>query len=71
MFNHLSSFFSAKEFDEAGVAVWFAVLLFEAALTKGFQAEVAHQMVWVKLGTHRSDTAPQDGLLACLAQAAS
>lgn len=64
---HLSSLSSAKEFDEAVVAVWFVVLLFEAAFAEGFQAEVAHQMLWMKLGTHCSDTAPQDGLLACLA----
>lgn len=68
---HISSLSSAKEFDEAGVAVWFVVLLFEAPFAEGFQAEVAHQMLWMKLGTHCSDTAPQDGLLACLAHTSS
>lgn len=60
-----------KQLDEAGVAVGFALLLLKAAFAQGLQAEVAHQVVGVKLGPHGGDAAPQDGLLAGLAHAAA
>lgn len=60
-----------KEFDEAGVAVWFVLLLFEAALAQGLQAEVTHQVVGVEFSPHGGDTAAQDGLLAGLTHAAA
>lgn len=52
------------------MAVGLLLLLLKAALAEGLQAEVADQVVWVELGPHGGDAAPQDGLLAGLAQAA-
>lgn len=53
------------------MAVGLVLLLFETALAEGLEAEVAHQVVRVKFGTHGGDAAAQDGLLACLAHAAA
>lgn len=60
---------SAKEFDEAGVAVGFVLLLLEAAFAQGLQAEVTHEVVRVEFGAHGSDAAAQDWLLAGLTHA--
>lgn len=62
---------SAKEFDEAGVAVGFVLLLLEAAFAQRFEAEVTHKVVGVKFGPHGSDTTAQDWLLAGLADTAT
>ena len=62
--------FSSEELDEAGVAVGLVLLLLEAALAQGLEAEVADQVVGVELGPHGGDAAAQDGLLAGLAEAA-
>lgn len=60
---------SAKEFDEAGVAVGLVLLLLEAAFAQGLQAEVTHKMVGVEFGPHGSDATTQDWLLAGLTHA--
>lgn len=60
---------STKQFDEAGVAVGFVLLLLEASLAQRLQAEVTHEVVGVELGAHGGDAAAKDGLLAGLAQA--
>lgn len=62
---------STKEFYETGVAVGFVLLLLEAALAQGLQAEVTHKVVGVEFGPHGGDTAAQDWLLAGLAHAAT
>lgn len=60
---------STKQFEEARVAVWLVLLLFEAAFTQGLQAKVTHKVVGVELGPHGCDAAAQDGLLAGVAHA--
>lgn len=62
---------SAKELDEAGVAVGFVLLLLEAAFAQRLQAEVTHEVMRVEFGPHGGDAAPQDGLLAGLTHAAA
>ena len=52
------------------MAVGLVLLLLEAALAQGLEAEVADQVVGVELGPHGGDAATQDGLLAGLAEAA-
>lgn len=63
--------FSTEQFDEAGVAVGFVLLLLETAFTQGLQTEVTHQVVGVKLGPHGGDASAQDRLLAGLTHAAA
>lgn len=60
---------STKQFDEAGMAVGLVLLLLEAAFAQGLEAEVAHEVVGVEFGSHGSDAAAQDRLLAGLAHA--
>lgn len=62
---------STEQFDEAGVAIRFVLLLLEAAFAQRLQAEVAHKVVGMKLGPHGGDAAAQNGLLAGLAHAAA
>lgn len=57
---------STKQFEEAGVAVWLVLLLFEAAFGQGLQAKVTHKVVGVELGPHGCDAAAQDRLLAVM-----
>lgn len=61
----------AEQFDEAGVAVRFVLLLLEAAFAQRLQAEVTHEVMRVELGSHGGDAAAQDGLLAGLTHAAA
>lgn len=53
------------------MAVGLVLLLLEAAFAEGLQAEVAHEVVGVELGSHSSNAAAQDGLLASVAHAAA
>lgn len=62
---------SAKQFDEAGVAVRLVLLLLEATFAERLQAEVTYEVVGVEFGAHSGDAAAQDGLLAGLTHAAA